>query len=146
MIKDPYTFDFLELAADATERQLERGLVAHISQFLLELGLGFAYVGRQYRLSVGGDEFFLDLLFYHLRLRCFVVIELKIEEFKPEFAGKMNFYLSAVDDLLRHPDDGRRRPGGAGQQQLPGGRRAGGPAAPLGAATREARLVGSLLV
>ncbi|HET7564315.1 MAG TPA: PDDEXK nuclease domain-containing protein [Gemmatimonadaceae bacterium] len=105
MIKDPYTFDFLELAADATERQLERGLVAHISQFLLELGLGFAYVGRQYRLSVGGDEFFLDLLFYHLVLRCYVVIDLKMEPFKPEFAGKMGFYLAAVDAQLKQHAD-----------------------------------------
>ena len=76
------------------------------AQLILELGKGFAFVGSQYHLEVGGEDFYLDLLFYHLRLRCFVVIDLKIEEFKPEFAGKMNFYLSAVDDLLRHPDDG----------------------------------------
>jgi hypothetical protein len=73
---------------------------------ILELGKGFAFVGSQYRLDVGDQDFYLDLLFYHLRLRCFVVIDLKIEEFKPEFAGKMNFYLSAVDEQLRHPDDG----------------------------------------
>ncbi|HEX6964552.1 MAG TPA: PDDEXK nuclease domain-containing protein [Gemmatimonadaceae bacterium] len=106
MIKDPYTFDFLELAAEATERQLERGLVEHISRFLLELGLGFAYVGRQYRLTVGGAEFFLDLLFYHLVLRCYVVIDLKMEPFKPEFAGKMGFYLAAVDAQLKQHADG----------------------------------------
>ena len=72
---------------------------------MLELGVGFAFVGSQYHLEVGGEDFYLDLLFYHLRLRCFVVIELKVREFQPEFSGKMNFYLAAVDDLLRHPDD-----------------------------------------
>ena len=77
----------------------------HLREFLLELGKGFAFVGEQYRLEVGGEEFYIDLLFYHLRLRCYVVIELKIGEFKPEYAGKVNFYLSAVDDLLRHPED-----------------------------------------
>ncbi len=77
----------------------------HIQQFLIELGAGFAFVGQQYRLEVGGEDFYIDLLFYHLNLRCYVVIELKTTAFKPEYAGKMNFYLSAVDDLLRHPDD-----------------------------------------
>jgi predicted nuclease of restriction endonuclease-like (RecB) superfamily len=105
MIKDPYNFEFLELSADAHERELERGLVGRVSQFLMELGLGFAYVGRQYRLSVGGEEFYLDLLFYHLALRCYVVIDLKMEPFKPEFAGKMGFYLAAVDAQLRHRGD-----------------------------------------
>jgi predicted nuclease of restriction endonuclease-like (RecB) superfamily len=105
LLKDPYTFDFLTLSEEALERDLERGLLEHIRKFLLELGVGFAFVGSQYPLEVGGQDFYLDLLFYHLRLRCFVVIELKISEFQPEFAGKMNFYLSAVDDLLRHPDD-----------------------------------------
>jgi hypothetical protein len=80
-------------------------LLQHVRQFLLELGVGFAFVGSQQHLEVGGEDFYLDLLFYHLKLRCFVVIELKATPFKPEYAGKMNFYLSAVDDLLRHPDD-----------------------------------------
>lgn len=105
VLKDPYNFDFLTLAADARERELEQGLLAHLRKFLLELGAGFAFVGEQHHLEVGGEDFYLDLLFYHLRLRCFVVIDLKMEPFKPEFAGKMNFYLSAVDDLLRHKDD-----------------------------------------
>ncbi|WP_246510576.1 DUF1016 domain-containing protein [Bradyrhizobium glycinis] len=87
------------------ERDLERGLIEHLRSLILELGKGFAFVGSQYHLEVGGQDYYLDLLFYHLRLRCFVVIELKIEDFKPEFAGKMNFYLSAVDDQLRHKDD-----------------------------------------
>jgi predicted nuclease of restriction endonuclease-like (RecB) superfamily len=104
-IKDPYTFDFLTLAGDARERELEKGLVDHIQRFLLELGVGFAFVGRQVHLEVEGDDFYIDLLFYHLRLRCYVVIELKNGPFKPEYAGKMNFYLSAVDDRLRHKDD-----------------------------------------
>ena len=104
-LKDPYTFDFLTLAADAKERELEQGLLNHIQRFLLELGVGFAFVGRQVHLEVEGDDFYIDLLFYHLRLRCYVVIELKNTPFKPEYAGKMNFYLSAVDDRLRHKDD-----------------------------------------
>jgi hypothetical protein len=87
------------------ERDLERGLLEHVRKFLLELGVGFAFVGSQYPLEVGGQDFYLDLLFYHLRLRCFVVIDLKVSEFQPEFAGKMNFYLSAVDERLRHRDD-----------------------------------------
>lgn len=105
-LKDPYVFDFLSLGAEAHERDLERGLLDHLREFLLELGVGFAFVGSQYHLDVGGQDYYLDLLFYHLRLRCFVVIDLKMGEFQPEFAGKMNFYLSAVDDLLRHQDDG----------------------------------------
>ncbi|OIO06734.1 MAG: hypothetical protein AUJ52_11720 [Elusimicrobia bacterium CG1_02_63_36] len=105
IIKDPYTFDFLTLADDARERELEQGLIDHIQKFLLELGVGFAFVGRQVHLEVGGEDFYIDLLFYHLRLRCYVVIELKTGAFKPEYAGKMNFYLSAVDDRLRHKDD-----------------------------------------
>jgi len=105
LLKDPYNFDFLTLAADAQERHLEAGLLVHIRQFLLELGQGFAFVGSQYELSVGGQDFVIDLLFYHLKLRCFIVIDLKMRAFEPEFAGKMNFYLSAVDDLLRHPGD-----------------------------------------
>lgn len=105
LLKDPYNFDFLTLHDDAHERDLENALIANIQKFLLELGVGFAFVGRQYHLEVGGQDFYLDLLFYHLKLRCFVVIDLKTGEFKPEFAGKMNFYLSAVDDLLKHEKD-----------------------------------------
>ena len=104
-LKDPYNFDFLTLGEDAYERHLERGLVAHMREFLLEMGAGFAFVGSQYRLTVGGQEFAIDLLFYHLKLRRFIVIDLKMRAFEPEFAGKMNFYLSAVDDLLRHEGD-----------------------------------------
>ena len=104
-LKDPYTFDFLTLSADARERELEQGLVEHIQKFLLELGVGFAFVGRQVHLEIGGEDYYLDLLFYHLKLRCYVVIDLKMEPFKPEFAGKMNFYLSAVDDKMRNPQD-----------------------------------------
>lgn len=105
ILKDPYTFDFLALGPEMLERDLERGLIEHLRLLILELGKGFAFVGSQYHLEVGGQDYYLDLLFYHLRLRCYVVIELKIEDFKPEFAGKMNFYLSAVDDQLRHHDD-----------------------------------------
>jgi predicted nuclease of restriction endonuclease-like (RecB) superfamily len=93
VLKDPYAFDFLTLAPDARERDLERGLLQHVRDFMLELGIGFAFIGNQVHLEVGGDDFYLDLLFYHLRLRCFVVIELKVGEFQPEYAGKMNFYL-----------------------------------------------------
>lgn len=105
LLKDPYNFDFLTLAKDASEREVEAGLLEHIQKFLLELGTGFAFVGRQYRLEIAGEDYRLDLLFYHLKLRCFVVIDLKAGAFKPEYAGKMNFYLAAVDDLLRHPGD-----------------------------------------
>lgn len=105
LLKDPYNFDFLSLGKDALERDLERALIDHIRDFLLELGVGFAFVGSQYHLEVGGQDFYLDLLFCHLRLRCYVVVDLKMSDFQPEFSGKMNFYLSAADDLLRHPDD-----------------------------------------
>jgi len=105
ILKDPYNFDFLSLGDEAQEREIEAALIEHLRKFLLELGVGFAFVGSQHRLEVGGEEFYLDLLFYHLKLRCFVVIELKAGSFKPEYAGKLNFYLAAVDDLLRHPDD-----------------------------------------
>jgi predicted nuclease of restriction endonuclease-like (RecB) superfamily len=105
VLKDPYNFDFLTLAEDVREKELEAGLLEHLRKFLLELGVGFAFVGSQVRIEVGGEDFRIDLLFYHLRLRSFVVIEIKNGAFKPEYAGKMNFYLSAVDDLLRHPDD-----------------------------------------
>jgi predicted nuclease of restriction endonuclease-like (RecB) superfamily len=104
-LKDPYKFEFLTLADEAEEKAVEEGLLAHIRKFLIELGAGFAFVGQQVRLEVGGEDFYVDLLFYHLKLRCYVVIDLKATAFKPEYAGKMNFYLSAIDDLLRHPDD-----------------------------------------
>ncbi len=105
VFKDPYLFDFLGTAKLRRERELEQALVDHVQKFLLELGVGFAFVGRQVRLEVGDQDFVLDLLFYHLKLRAFVVVELKAVPFQPEFAGKLGFYLSAVDDLLRHPDD-----------------------------------------
>ncbi len=104
-LKNPYLFDFLSLGKKAHEREVEKGLVNHIEKFLLELGEGFAFLGRQYHLQVEDQDFYIDLLFYHIKLRCFVVIELKSGKFKPEYAGKMNFYLSAVDDLLRQPGD-----------------------------------------
>jgi len=105
IVKDPYHFDFLTLGLRARERELELGLMEHLSKFLVELGTGFAFVGRQVHLELGGDDFYLDLLFYHLKLRCFVVIDLKRGAFKPEYASKMNFYLNVVDDQKRHPDD-----------------------------------------
>jgi predicted nuclease of restriction endonuclease-like (RecB) superfamily len=105
LLKDPYMFDFFTMEEHFHERELETGLLTHIEKFLLELGRGFAFVGRQYELTVSDREFYLDLLFYHLKLRCFVVVDLKKGEFKPEYAGKMNFYCSAVDDLLRHEHD-----------------------------------------
>jgi len=105
LLKDLYLFDFLTLEEPFHERELETGLIRHIEKFLLELGRGFAFVGRQYRLEVSDREFYLDLLFYHLHLRCFVVVDLKKGDFKPEYAGKMNFYCSVVDDQLRHQHD-----------------------------------------
>jgi predicted nuclease of restriction endonuclease-like (RecB) superfamily len=105
-LKDPYRFDFLSLGVEASERELEDALVTHISRFLIELGAGFAYVGRQVHLEVDGRDFYLDLLFFHLRLRCYVVVELKAGEFEPEHAGKLNFYLSAVDAQMRGEHDG----------------------------------------
>lgn len=104
-LKDPYIFDFLSIGAEAHEREVEKALVHHIEKFLLELGAGFAFVGRQYHLEVGNQDFYLDLLFYHLKLRAFIIVELKDNDFKPEYAGKMNFYLSAVDDLVKHSSD-----------------------------------------
>ena len=104
-LKDPYLFDFLSLGEDAQEREIENALMQHITRFLLELGNGFAFVGRQYRLEVNGDEFFIDLLFYHTRLKCYVVVELKATAFKPEHAGQLNFYLAAVDAQIKAPDD-----------------------------------------
>lgn len=105
MIKDPYKLDFLGVGSEAQEKEIENALVTHMKKFLLELGVGFAFVGQQYHLEVGTQDFYIDLLFYHLKLRCYVVIELKSVKFQPEFAGKLNFYLSVVDDKLRHPDD-----------------------------------------
>lgn len=105
LIKDPYKFDFLSLGQEAHEREIEKELVQHIEKFLLELGAGFAFVGKQYQITVGEDNYFIDLLFYHLKLRCYVVIELKAGKFKPEHTGKLNFYLSAIDDILKHKGD-----------------------------------------
>ncbi len=105
LTKDPYLFDFLTLRDDANERTVENALLGHVEKFLLELGAGFALVGRQVHLEVGEQDFYLDLLFYHLTLRCFVVIDLKARDFTPEAAGKMNFYLSAVDDRFRQAGD-----------------------------------------
>ena len=105
LLKDPYNFDFLSAGDAAHERDLERGLIAHLKKFMLELGAGFAFIGSQHHLEVNGQDYYLDLLFYHYRLHCFVVVDLKMTAFKPEYAGKMNFYLSAVDDLLRTPGD-----------------------------------------
>jgi predicted nuclease of restriction endonuclease-like (RecB) superfamily len=104
-LKDPYLFDFLGLGEDALERDIESALIRHITRFLLELGSGFAFVGRQFRLEVGGEEFFIDLLFYHTRLKCYMVVELKATAFKPEHAGQLNFYLSAVDAQVKAPED-----------------------------------------
>lgn len=104
-IKDPYTFDFLSMTQPYNERDIENQLVEHITKFLLELGKGFAFVGRQYHLEVGETDYYLDLLFYHIKLKCYVVIELKNTKFIPEYAGKLNFYLSAVDSLLKTDGD-----------------------------------------
>ena len=105
LVKEPYVLDFLTLAPDAKERDLENGLIEHLQKFLLELGKGFAFVGRQYHLDAGGQDYYLDLLFYHTRLHCHVVIDLKIDDFKPEYAGKMQFYLAVVDEKLRTEGD-----------------------------------------
>lgn len=104
-LKDPYRFDFLGLTDEAQERDVEQSLVKHVTEFLLELGAGFAFVGRQVLLDVGGDEFFIDLLFYHLKLRCYVVIELKGGKFKPEHLGQLGFYLTAVDRQIKSEHD-----------------------------------------
>lgn len=105
MLKDPYHFDFLEVQEDADERSIEDGLVAHMQKLLTELGIGFAFIGRQYKIEVDGEEFVIDLLFYHYKLRCFIVVELKNTAFKPEYAGKLAFYLAAVNATLKHPSD-----------------------------------------
>ena len=104
-LKDPYVFDFLTLTQSYNEKELERGLIEHITQFLLELGAGFAYMGKQVYLQVGQQDFYIDLLFYHAHLHCYVVIELKAGDFKPEHAGKLNFYIKAVDELVRREGD-----------------------------------------
>jgi len=105
ILKDPYNFDFLTLTEKHNEKELENALVNHVTKFLLELGAGFSYIGRQYNLEINGDEFFIDLLFYHVKLHCYVVVELKSVKFKPEFAGKLNFYISAVDGILKSERD-----------------------------------------
>ena len=104
-MKDPYIFDFIPFKTDMLEREIEEALVKDVTKLLLELGTGFAFLGNQYHLNVGGDDFYIDLLFYNLNLRCYVVIELKTGEFKPEYAGQLNFYLSAVDGLLKQKQD-----------------------------------------
>jgi predicted nuclease of restriction endonuclease-like (RecB) superfamily len=104
-MKDPYIFDFIRFKEGMLEREIENELVKNITHFLLELGTGFAFIGNQYHLEVGGKDFYIDLLFYHLSLRCYVVIELKTGDFEPEYAGKLNFYLSAVDDILKTATD-----------------------------------------
>ena len=105
LLKSEYNLEFLNATQDIQERELEKALVNHMRDFLLELGMGFSFMGSQYRLEVEGEEFFVDLLFYHIRLRCFVVIELKATDFKPEHSGQINFYVNAIDAQLKHPDD-----------------------------------------
>lgn len=105
MLKDPYVFNFLSLDVNYREKDIEKQLIQHITKFLLELGKGFAFIGQQYHLQIADNDYYIDLLFYHTRLKCYVVIELKNTKFTPEFAGKLNFYLSAVDSLVKQPDD-----------------------------------------
>jgi predicted nuclease of restriction endonuclease-like (RecB) superfamily len=105
VLKDPYNFSFLALDKKYREKELEQGLIDHIQKFLIELGEGFAFIGRQYRIEIDNEDSFIDLLFYHLKLRCYFVVELKATAFDPRDAGQMNFYLSAVDSLLKHPTD-----------------------------------------
>ena len=104
-MKDPYIFDFIPFSEEMVERDIENALAKDVTKLLLELGTGFAFLGNQYHLNVGGDDFYIDLLFYNLNLRCYVVTELKTGEFKPEYAGQLNFYLSAVDGIIKHPED-----------------------------------------
>ncbi len=104
-LKDPYIFDFLQIGEVCKERELEKALLAEITKFLLELGTGFAFLGQQYHLNLGGQDYYLDLIFYHTKLRSYFIIELKIDEFKPEYAGKLNFYINAADDLLKNKPD-----------------------------------------
>lgn len=105
ILKSPYNFSFLTLEDDYIEQELERGLVDNLEKLILELGQGFAFIGRQYHIEIAGDDYFLDMLFYHIKLRSFCVVELKTTDFKPEYAGKLNFYLAAVDRQLKHPSD-----------------------------------------
>jgi len=105
LLKDPYNFDFLTLSKKAKEKDLELKLINHISDFLLELGKGFAYMGRQYKLKVGNKEYFTDLLFYHTKLKAYVIIELKMTEFEPEFIGKLNFYTTSINELVKDETD-----------------------------------------
>ncbi len=105
MLKDPYVFDFIAFEEDMKEKDIEKQLVKKITNFLLELGSGFAFIGNQYHLKVGEDDFYIDLLFYHIKLKSYVVIELKTGKFKAEYAGKLNFYLSAMDDIIKDEDD-----------------------------------------
>lgn len=123
ILKDPYNFEFLTAYDAVVERDLHKGLLEYLKNFMLELGVGFAFVGSNYHLEIGGKDFYLDLLFYHLRLRSFVVVELKTTEFKPEHAGKLNIYPSAADDLLRHSQDNptNRHPAMPGQESRGGG-------------------------
>ena len=100
-MKDPYVFDFIQIREEMVERDIEQALIKDVTKLLLELGTGFAFLGNQYHLNIGGEDFYLDLLFYNLNLRCYVVIELKTGEFKPEYVGQLNFYLSAVDSVLK---------------------------------------------
>jgi hypothetical protein len=104
-LKNPYAFDFIEMRDNTIEREIENELVANIAKTLFEIGTGFAFAGSQYRLAVGNEDYYLDILFYNTRLRCHVVIEIKTGKFKPEYAGKLNFCLSAVDDMLKHETD-----------------------------------------
>ena len=104
-MKDPYVFDFIPFKEDMVERDIENALIKDVTKLLLELGTGFAFLGNQYHINVGGDDFYIDLLFYNLNLRSYVVIELKTGDFKPEYAGQLNFYLSAVDAQIKKPDD-----------------------------------------
>jgi len=105
LLKDPYNFEFLTLSSQAQEKDLEQKLIQHISQFLLELGKGFAYLGRQFQLKVGTKDYRTDLLFYHTKLKCYIIIELKLKEFEPEFIGKLNFYITAVNELIKDKTD-----------------------------------------
>jgi hypothetical protein len=104
-LKDPYIFDFLTMSKPFHEKDIENQLLSHVTKFLLELGKGFAFIGKQYHVAVGETDYYIDLLFYHVKLKCYVVIELKNTKFIPEYAGKLNFYLSAVDSLIKSPSD-----------------------------------------
>jgi predicted nuclease of restriction endonuclease-like (RecB) superfamily len=104
-LKDPYLLDFLTMHTEHTEQEVEQGLINHIQKFLLELGQGFAFVGRQVHLNIGNKDYYIDLLFYHLQLRCFIIVELKAREFDPRDTGQIGFYLSAVDNKMKQQED-----------------------------------------